>query len=217
MKKVDKKRMVISTLACMLPMLLGVIMYTRLPEQLPTHWNVQGEIDGYSSKNFALFGLPFILVVVNIICQFAILADPKRENYSGKLQSLVIWMLPVLSLMIQIITIVVGLGHKLDVTAILTLFVGVLLIAMGNYLPKCKQNYTIGYKLPWTLDDEENWNKTHRLAGWLMVVSGILVIIAVPLQLVLPAMIVVLVITLVPAVYSYVLYVKKNRKEDMAA
>ncbi len=217
MKKVDKKRMVVSTLACMLPMLLGVIMYTRLPEQLPTHWNVQGEIDGYSSKNFALFGLPFILVVVNIICQFAILADPKRENYSGKLQSLVIWMLPVLSLMIQIITIVVGLGHKLDVTAILTLFVGVLLIAMGNYLPKCKQNYTIGYKLPWTLDDEENWNKTHRLAGWLMVVSGILVIIAVPLQLVLPAMIVVLVITLVPAVYSYVLYVKKNRKEDMAA
>lgn len=210
MKKVDKKRMVISTLACMLPMLLGVIMYTRLPEQLPTHWNVQGEIDGYSSKNFALFGLPFILVVVNIICQFAILADPKRENYSGKLQSLVIWMLPVLSLMIQIITIVVGLGHKLDVTAILTLFVGVLLIAMGNYLPKCKQNYTIGYKLPWTLDDEENWNKTHRLAGWLMVLCGILVILSVPLQLVVPAMIVVLVIALVPAVYSYVLYAKKK-------
>lgn len=217
MKKADKKRMVISTLACMLPMLLGVLMYTRLPEQLPTHWNAQGEVDGYSSKNFALFGLPFILVVINIICQFAILADPKKENYSGKLQSLVIWMLPVLSLMIQIIIIVVGLGHEVDVTVIIAVFVGIIFIAMGNYLPKCKQNYTIGYKLPWTLDDEENWNKTHRLAGWLMVLCGICVIIAVPLQLVFPAMIVVLIIAMVPAVYSYVLYVKKNRKEDMAA
>ena len=216
MKKMDKKRIVISTLACMLPMLLGIIMYSRLPEQLPTHWNAQGEIDRYSSKKFALFGLPFIVVGVNILCQLVMESDPKKKNYTGKLQSIVIWMLPVLSLMIQIITIVAGLGLELDVTAIVSLFVGVIFVALGNYLPKCKQNYTIGYKLPWTLDDEENWNKTHRLAGWLMVLSGILVIITVPLQLMFPAMIVVLVISLVPAVYSYVLYVRK-RKEDMTA
>ena len=60
---------------------------------------------------------------------------------------------------------------------VMTVLIGVIFTIIGNYLPKCKQNYTIGIKIPWTLNNEENWNKTHRFAGWLWTVCGILIML----------------------------------------
>ena len=84
---------------------------------------------------------------------------------------------------------------------------GIIFVILGNYLPKAKQNYTFGYKIPWTLNSEENWNKTHRLAGWIMVIAGIIFIInAFFLFEWVPAVLTVL--ALAPVVYSYLLYKK---------
>ena len=89
---------------------------------------------------------------------------------------------------------------------------GVIFLVTGNYLPKCRQNYTIGIKLPWTLDDEENWNYTHRLAGKLWMIGGVLIILL-GFQTVVPPMAVSLtimvVMTMIPAIASY-LYYKKH-------
>ena len=89
---------------------------------------------------------------------------------------------------------------------------GVIFLVTGNYLPKCRQNYTIGIKLPWTLDDEENWNYTHRLAGKLWMIGGVLIILL-GFQTVVPPMAVsltiIVVVTMIPAIASY-LYYKKH-------
>jgi len=105
-----------------------------------------------------------------------------------------------------------AMGVELSMELLMPVLMGVLFIIVGNYLPKCKQNYTIGIKIPWTLDSEENWNQTHRMAGRLWVIGGILMIFAVflPNKFMVAAMVVVLLVMVtVPMIYSYRLY--KNR------
>jgi len=88
----------------------------------------------------------------------------------------------------------------------------VLFIVIGNYMPKCRQNYTMGIKLPWTLNDEENWNKTHRLAGKIWVAGGILIVISALLQCFWICFAVFAVMLFVPFVYSWRLYSKKTKE-----
>jgi len=85
---------------------------------------------------------------------------------------------------------------------------GVLFVIIGNYLPKCKQNYTIGIKIPWTLNNEENWNKTHRFAGWLWTACGLLVILTGFIGGFWLFMIVTLLMVFAPIIYSYLLHRK---------
>jgi uncharacterized membrane protein len=100
------------------------------------------------------------------------------------------------------------LGAEFKVDKILPLFMGALFIVLGVYLPKCKQNYTVGIKLPWTLNDEENWNKTHRLAGWVWMLGGIGTIISGAFDLFLLSIPFIAAMVVIPTIYSFVLYKK---------
>ena len=103
-----------------------------------------------------------------------------------------------------------ALGYKIPLLNVMPIFVGVIILAFGNYLPKCKQNYTVGIKLPWTLNSEVNWNKTHHLAGYVWMLGGVCMIIGSCIRLQsLPLILsITLLITIVPFLYSYHLYRK---------
>ena len=110
--------------------------------------------------------------------------------------------------MLHVLTYAAALGHGVRMEMIMPVLVGLILVIMGNYLPKCKQNYTIGIKIPWTLNSEENWNRTHRMAGRLWVVCGLVCMLTgffggfwIFLGLV-------LVMVLVPFLYSWLLFRK---------
>ncbi|MBR3756534.1 MAG: SdpI family protein [Firmicutes bacterium] len=211
MMKENRKTMILTCMLCLLPMALGLYFYKELPEQMPIHWNAAGEVDGYAPKMLAVFGFPVFFAVLELLMFFVILNDPKKQNQSNIMRQLGFWSLPVIGIIVYTVTIFSSLGYDLPITTIGTLLVGVLFIVLGNYMPKAKQNYTIGIKLPWTLDDTENWNKTHRLAGFLWVIGGIVFLIGAFLPggaiLTIAA---VLVMVLVPTVYSYLLYQKKK-------
>jgi uncharacterized membrane protein len=104
-----------------------------------------------------------------------------------------------------------ALGHKVSVEIIMPLFIGALVVVIGNYLPKCKQSYTMGIKLPWTLNDEENWNKTHRLAGFLWVICGVVMMATAFLGEFWLFFVLLIPMTIIPTVYSYSLYKKKMK------
>jgi uncharacterized membrane protein len=106
------------------------------------------------------------------------------------------------------LTYAVALGATVRVEIFIIIFLGLLFTIVGNYLPKSKQNYTIGIKLPWTLNSEENWNRTHRMAGRLWVLCGIAMILTSFLGLFWLFFVVALVMVLAPAIYSYVLHRK---------
>ncbi|WP_455682212.1 SdpI family protein [Thomasclavelia sp.] len=204
------KTVLITCGVCLLPMLLGILTYNQLPNQIPIHWNIAGEIDGYASKAIFVFLLPVLMCGVQLLSLFMMSADPKYKNYSAKMARIVIWIIPFITIILEFITYAIVFGYNISVNIVIPMCIGVLFIVLGNYLPKCRQNFTLGYRLPWTLNDEDNWNKSNRLAGYIMVIGGFLVIILSIFDLAFWAILgFIPVFLLVPAVYSFLLYHKK--------
>ena len=208
MIKKHLKTLIITSLVILLPIAAGLILWDQLPARMPTHWNTAGEVDGWSSKAFAVFGLPSILLAAQWLCLLGTAADPKKSSHPEKILHLVLWIIPVLSILLFTITYAVALGKQVPIQVILPVFIGLVLTVAGNYMPKCKQNYTIGIKLPWTLESEENWNKTHRLAGWIWTLGGILVMLTGFFGGFWILIGVAAVMVFVPTIYSYLLHRK---------
>lgn len=209
--KNNNKELLLTTLLCLLPILAGLLLYNRLPETVATHFGSDGEANGWSSRAFAVFGLPAIMAGLNLLVNFGLRSDPKKQNMSPVLRSISVWIIPILSIGVSALTLIYALGYNVRVDKILFVFVGVVFLAIGNYLPKTKQSYTMGIKLPWTLASEENWNRTHRLAGFLFVGGGILILLLAMIGLYSTWVFLVLVavLVLVPTIYSYALYKKQ--------
>ena len=210
MIKKNKVKMIISTLITLLPMLFGFLVWDRLPERMATSFGWNGEITGYNSKMFAVVGLPAIITFVNLICVIAMSADPRRKNINNKVFSTVLSIVPVCSLLCGACIYCNALGYKVNVESIMPVFMGILFLVLGFVLPNCKQNYTIGIRLPWTLHDEENWDKTHKLAGKIWIEGGIIMTIAGLFNLIVLFVIVVFALVVIPTVYSYLLYRNKS-------
>ena len=204
----NQKILILTSVVILLPILAGVILWNQLPEQIPTHWNFAGEIDGWSSKPFAIFGLPLILLGLHWLCALGTFADPKKKNHSTKILHLVLWIVPVVSALLSALTYAAAMGNEVRMEVVMPVFIGLVLAIVGNYLPKCKQNYTIGIKIPWTLNSEENWNKTHRFAGRLWVVCGLVIMLTGFFGGFWIFLGVVLLMVLAPFIYSYVLHRK---------
>lgn len=201
----------ITSLICLVPIIFGLLYWDQLPEQLIIHWNSAGEPDGYVPKALGVFGLPLLMCFLNLFLHFGLHNDPKIANASKTLIFISRWLIPILTLILVPITLFTSMGVAIPVHLIVPILVGVVLIVVGNYLPKSKQNYTVGVRLPWTLRSGENWNRTHRLSGHLWICAGVLLILAafLPPLWFLPVMITALILAVVgPFFYSYLLYRK---------
>lgn len=212
----SKKTLVwITSLLCLLPLVFSAMVYTSLPEQVAIHWNSAGVPDNYVHKAFAAFGLPVLMMAINLFSKARLLEDPKGAGQSRAIRQIGIWLVPGLSIVLVPVTLSIAMGVNIPIVLISTLFVGILLIVIGNYLPKSRQNYTIGIKLPWTLNDGENWNKTHHMAGYLYIAGGSLLIccnfiLSYASAQLFVTMGTIVVLIVVPAIYSYSQY--KNKK-----
>lgn len=197
-----------TTAVALIPCLVGLILWNRLPEQVPTHWNFKNQIDGYSSKAILVFGMPFFMAAMQLFLLFMYQNDPKRQNISKKLFYLIAWILPVMSVVLTSASYSIAMGFAINIGRLVNIMLGLLFIGVGNYLPKSKQSYTTGLKMPWTLSSEENWNRTHRLAGWLWMLGGLLFLINSfrPSQWMF--FLVLILISGIPGAYSYWLYRK---------
>lgn len=211
----NKKLFMISVVACFIPIILGLLFYNQLPEQMPIHWNTAGEVDDYTSKIFALFGLPMILLVFHTALVWVTDKDPKYMNIPKVMYVIIYFLIPIISTICVGFSINTALPNGLDIniSSTLPLVLGIIFLFVGNYLPKCKQSYTVGIKTPWALHDEENWNKTHRLAGFLWIIGGILIIICSLFfsTMVIPFFAIILAMTVIPYVYSYLIFKKKGQ------
>lgn len=205
------KTIIITSVLTLTPMLVGIILWNKLPQLLPTHFDINNNPDSYSSKAFVVFGMPFIMLAMHIVCIFATKLDPKNKNYSDKVFTLILYIIPAVSLIMCAMIYPVALGKEIRVGFIVCLFLGLLFTVTGNYLPKCKPSYTVGIKLPWTLEDSENWTKTHSLAGKIWVVGGLIIMAMAFTENPVILFTVLFVMVLVPTVYSYILF--KNKKD----
>ena len=210
MIKKNLKRLLLTSVVILLPILAGVMLWNKLPESIPVHFGPDGAPDSFGSRGMAVFVMPLFLVAMHWLCMLATSADPKHKNIDGKPLSLTLWICPLISLLTGGVMYTTALGYAINVTMVMGLFFGCLFVVIGNFLPKCRQSYTLGIKLPWTLNDEDNWNRTHRFAGRLWIVGGLVMIVTAFFGEVLAyAMVgIILVMVLTPTVYSYRLYKK---------
>ncbi len=209
---------IITALLTLLPIALGLILWNRLPDPMPTHFDAAGEANGYMSKAVAVFALPAAMLLVHILCTVMTLIDPKRRNIDGKPFLMVLWICPVMSILVSGFMYAYALGMKVNITTGMFIAIGIMLIILGNYLPKCGQNYSIGIKVPWALNDEANWQATHRFGGKVYVVAGVATVILAFFVTASPVLFWVyfavdMVACAAPAVYSYVYYLRHGKKE----
>lgn len=212
MIKKNLKRLALTSVIILLPILAGVILWDQLPDIVPIHFGANGKPDGYATRFVAVFVMPLVLLAFHWICTLATAADPKNKNIDKKALGLVLWICPMISLLVNGVIYVTALGIAIDIPMIFGLFFGCLFVVIGNYMPKCRQSYTMGIKLPWTLENEDNWNRTHRFAGRLWTLGGLLTIVTAFLgnAFIFVFLGLVLLMVIIPTVYSYLLY-KKNK------
>lgn len=208
MFKENKKTLFITCAVILLPIIAGLLLWDRLPDRIPTHWGMGGEVDGWSGKGFAVFAMPALMLGIQLLCFFVTASDPKRGNIRRKYLSMVLWIIPVLSVMTSCISYAVALGAQIRVEQVIPGFIGLMFVIIGNYMPKFQQSYTLGIKLPWTLSSEENWNRTHRFGGKIWALGGIGVLFCTLMGWGIASIVILAVVVIVPTIYSYVLYRK---------
>jgi len=218
MIKNNKIKFIISCIIILLPAIFGLIFWNTLPEHMATHWGFAGSADSWSNKPFAVLILPLILLVFHIICMLFASKDPGNKSQNKKALNIVYWIVPMISLFSNGFVYAVALGYEFSSYSLMFVLMGLMFVFIGNYMPKCKQNFTLGIKIKWTLENEENWNATHRFSGKIWVIGGVILLLAVflPMKAAIPVMIIILAaMVLIPFLYSYI-YHRKQVKAGTA-
>lgn len=196
---------------------LGIYFYPVLPLKVPSHWNIYGQVDGYSSRFFGAFGLPLLNAGLYVLFLLTPYLDPKKANYKlfeGSYRMIRILMHVFLT-GLQIVILSVAMGYDLNVAVIVKLSISVIFILIGNVMGRFKHNYFVGIKTPWTLASEEVWRKTHRVAAPIWVIGGIICAVMSLWNNGASAAVfflMIVVLALVPIIYSFVLYKRISRQ-----
>ena len=178
MEKKNRKTLILSVIICLLPMILGSILYNKLPEQMPIHFTTNDVIDNYAHKNFVLFGIPVIVAIVQAICLIAtnIKTNKLKSNEKPKILKIMEWFIPIMTVVFYSIMIRVALGNNVYVGKSVCLILGILLMIIGNYTPK--MSYEVGEKMfhP-TPKSEKAFRKMSKIMGYCFIVIGIILLI----------------------------------------
>ena len=200
---------VISFLFVIAAVVVAAYLYPTLPEQIPTHWNFQGEVDDYTSKPWGVIILPLAAILVFVIMRLIPLISPKGFRTDKFMDVINIFTVTLVGFMSCVAVLVLleasGVGFRFN--EIIYSGIGLLLVVLGNYMGKLRKNFFIGIRTPWTLASDEVWSRTHRLGGKVFMVAGLFLILNSFVRFqqywVITAIVIV---ALVPVVYSYVIY-----------
>ena len=177
MERENKKILILSVAICLLPIILGGILYNKLPDKMPIHFTISNEPDSYAPKNLALFGLPIIMAVVQAISIIFTSKVAKQENNKKpKIIKIMEWFIPIVTVLLYIIMIEVPLRSTVYVGKSVVLILGILFIITGNYLPK--MSYEIGktffHPIP---KNEKSFRKIIKIMGCSFIMLGIIMLI----------------------------------------
>lgn len=198
------------------PFIIMAIAWNDIPDRVPMHWGINGHPNGYTSKGIGLFILPIINIGLAALLLWLSKVDPKayKMKLPGEsLKPIRLALTAFLSVLICV-SIIPSLGTNVNASAI-DIAVAVLILILGNYLPKVKPNYFIGIRTPWALENSENWQLTHEFSGRLWVIASLLFLILIffiPAAEREAAFLIFIGITILPPyIYSYVLFQKSKR------
>lgn len=171
----NKKLLILTSLLTLLPIPVGLLLWGRFPETISIHFGLTGRADGFAGIPFTVLGLPLMMLGVHWLCVFFTALDKGNRDRNQKMFRIVLWAIPILSNLSLLGIYALALGLEFSPVAWTMIPMGLLFAVMGNYMPKTRMNSTMGIKIYWTYTSEANWNATHRFAGKLWVVGGVLI------------------------------------------
>ena len=136
-------KIILTSVVTVLPIVIGLLLWNRLPDTIATHFTFDNVANGWSSKPFTVLGLPIILTVLHLVAVTVSLNDPKRKNIGGKMLSVVFWIVPIVSWVMFLSIYTNALNMSINISMISGVLVGTIFLVTGNYMSKNRQNYTI--------------------------------------------------------------------------
>lgn len=163
----------------LISIIASIIVYKNLPDLMPMHWNIKGQVDSYGPKELMAFLSPIMMLGVWLGMLFLPRIDPRKDNYIKfeKSYTVIISTLITFFFVIHIVTLLISSGYNVPMHVVVPFMIGLLFMIIGYYLPKSKSNFFYGIKTPWTLSSDKVWDKTHKLGGKIFFVSGFLIAI----------------------------------------
>jgi uncharacterized membrane protein len=157
-----------------LSFVLGLYFHPMMPERVPSHWNVRGEVDGYMPRTWGVFLMPIVILGIAVLLLIIPRVDPLKRNieeFRGRFEGFMI-VLVLFMIAVELMILLWGVGIRISPNAVLPIGIGVLIFDAGILLEHAKRNWFIGIRTPWTLSSDEIWYRTHRLGGILFKVAG---------------------------------------------
>ena len=172
MRYIKWRILIVTSIVCLLPILLGTALWDKLPDTMAIHFDINNNPDNFASKGFVVFGMPFFMAMLQMICCFINDVNSYKHGAVVKVERVTKWIIPVMAIVLHTITLCFGLGWNIDIRKFAVFIVGVLFVVTGNYLPKL--DYVKNYKL-----NKEKARKINRFIGFETVVMGVLFLISI--------------------------------------
>ena len=207
----NKFKLIFSSALILLPMIISFFGGDFLNKDIPLHFAIDGTADSFMNARLFFVVFPLGMLVLHFLILLFGDKNGKLSRLNQKVCGIVFWLIPAITLIIGLILLLYALEYVICIYHVIVVFVSILFVIIGNYLPKTTRNLRVGIKVKWALSNDENWRATHRFAGRFFVVSGLLVLVSLPFSdSVFPFVCVGLILAcaFVPMIYSYCFYKK---------
>ncbi len=212
--KNNKISTVFPIILILISLALGIYFYPQLPETFASHWGVNGEVNGYSSRFFGVFFMPILSICLLAIFSFLPKTDPYKKNFAQFKNYFETFINIVFSFLfyIYVLTLLWNLGHHFNIIQFMSPALAVIFYFAGVLTQHSKRNWFVGIRTPWTLSNEKVWKKTHSLGGKLFKAVGIISLfgILLPHFAIFFILIPIIAVTIIVFIYSYIEYKKIN-------
>lgn len=203
------RSLMVSAIFILIAVGAAVWLYPHLPNRVPSHWNIHGQVDGYLPRFWAAAMAPLTVAGLAVLMVVLPLISPRRFEIKpfARVYTTLMLVSQGFMLVIGVVMLVAGAGYAVSVPLVAMLAVGALFMVLGNYMGKLRKNFFMGIRTPWTLASDAVWERTHRLGGWAFMLGGVVLIIgALVGGVVWPVIAAIVIAAVIPVVYSFVIY-----------
>jgi uncharacterized membrane protein len=199
-----RKLDVISVVVIAGTLAITAALYARLPARIPIHFDIHGRADGFAAREIGAWLLPLFAVVTAIVIRFAprLMRRDWRQRMEGSPTAAVVLIITVMMCALHLVVLRLAIAPETDAAPLLAVVLGVTWFALGQLMPRTRRNPLIGVRTRWTMASDENWARTHRVAGLAFTVGGLVAIIAAAIPSMAVAVIAILASGAVPIVWT---------------
>ena len=166
------KTVILTSLVCLLPMILGFALWNKLPEDIPMQYGWNNQVNWTLPKFWGIITIPIVMVILNLV--YSLCFRFSKQELSPKVEAILVWIIPLIALPVNCFVFLKPIGFDVEPFTFIGAILSILFIIIGNYLPKTTPNPVVGTRAPWINKNPDVWNKTQRVSGIGLVITGLL-------------------------------------------